>query len=328
MKKTLLILWIVSLFVLTACNNPSPSNQTSNNKEVIGWPCEYTTYIGQCKITTINKTSNWNLVKYNYTTKANVDSKFLNKTYTLKLLNWQNPTDNFLKKYNLYTWKILDCNLKIIKEWTCTPTIIELSWVNITDYNAQKASKNLKSKTTSWQTASKEFHNEYFSIKVLSWRQVKSLESWKIEITKDNYVLLINPKYFYAGWAENWVFNCVIENLPRKNLVINYLPAVNCWISKISNLWNWINETDLLYSNKSYIKWACNKLNDDNKTIRYLSYFAPENWYFFKTNNDNSHYIVIATYSTDNINNLPETNSNYKSYLKQISNMVKTLKIK
>ena len=320
MKKISFLILSIFLVLLAWCNNISKTqkqdeikqvNSTNEKEQMVWWKCEYNSYEGKCKITLIGKANDWWYnVKYTFTPSENVDKNYVRDSYNLTLLNWENPSDNFIKKYKIEVWKQIDCTLKVIKKWTCNPTIIDLKWIDITDYQANKINEKYK--------------NDKFSIDILRWWEVKDLWDNKIEILKNNYVLLINPKYEYAWGVEWWVFNSIIENLPRKPLIINYLPAIPCgtWINK--TIGNNIVETDMIYSNKNYVEWACNKLWNE-KSVWYLSYFSQKNSYFYANNQDNSHYIVLATYLTDNIENLPS--ENYKPYLEDIKKMVETLSI-
>jgi len=310
--KKIIILWF-SLLLLTSCNNYPENQITNNNNQLVWWACSYSKVLWKCKITSIKNTNWTNIVKYNYNTNdKSINKKALNKEYNLTLLNGDNPSNSFLKKYNINIWKEFVCSLNIIQKWTCTPIVIDFKNINLTDYKTNKQKDIIQ--------------NNNLELTILPWWDAKKTNNWIITITKNNYILHINSSTIYAWWVENGNFNTIIENLPRKQLIINFLPAVECGTTQQENLSNITFETDLFYSNDNYIKWACNKLNSDKK-IWYLSYFSKnKNSYFYSNNKDNTHIIVLATYNTDNINNLPEKPN--PSILNEIRTMVQSIKIK
>ncbi len=185
------------------------------------------------------------------------------------------------------------------------------------------------------------FENEYMELKLERWWKVTE-NNFAINIEKDNYILYINPDAHHTGMGEWWRFDGIAYGNPWADLVIEFRPAVECGHNEeretfddtvIKNLY--LNNSDL----ENEPDWTCNKLNDDNNTIWYMSYVTIKkfwNSYFNLVNqwepsidDDNRQFVITMTYKTDDINKLPKKWSiDLIGKLSEMEKMIKTLKFK
>jgi len=92
-----------------------------------GGPCDYKTYRGTAKITSVtSKDHDEYEVKFVFTPDAQIEESSVRtegKEFLLLMDNSQYPNVAYLKKNDIETNKTFDCNMKVIIKGTCTPIL-------------------------------------------------------------------------------------------------------------------------------------------------------------------------------------------------------------
>lgn len=107
----------------------------------LGGPCRYDTYDGRAEIISVTPIESTGAakasVRFLFHPDRPVDQKWLQtagRIQNLRMVNGQDPSLGFIKKYGLETGRAVKCQLKVIIKGTCTPVIFDFPDVDRTDY--------------------------------------------------------------------------------------------------------------------------------------------------------------------------------------------------
>lgn len=121
-------------------------------KGQVGGPCAYDSYPGACTIAGIAKTPasiaqktlgggpgyEGFSVAFTYAGEAPranaLARQALDRPHEFLLANGWRPGPRFLEKYAIAKGKTFDCELKVIRTGSCTPTLFEFPAIDQTDY--------------------------------------------------------------------------------------------------------------------------------------------------------------------------------------------------
>jgi hypothetical protein len=116
---------------------------------LVGGPCRYDTFAGKATIVSIEPGQTPKTgaeaappytpltVTYTFTPSAPITGEPLYKpdvAHTLTLVNGMQPGSRFVAKYGLSPGKIVPCELRIIRQGTCTPVLYVFPGIDLTDY--------------------------------------------------------------------------------------------------------------------------------------------------------------------------------------------------
>ncbi len=149
----LILLAVLNITLFSGCVIVKPASKAAKNNNtnaMIGGPCTYASYEGNCKITSIQKTpastqqadikGGPNYEGYEIKFKFIPSQKIPHADYITQrefLLTLQNswyPGERFLEKYNINVGSVFECQAKIITKGTCTPVMFSFKSINTTDY--------------------------------------------------------------------------------------------------------------------------------------------------------------------------------------------------
>jgi hypothetical protein len=143
------VAWIASILcALTVWITPCPA-LAGSPVGLVGGPCRYDTFTGKATIVSIAPRQNRKAgedpttpyapltVIYTFTPDAPIANEPLYKPdvrHTLTLVNGMPPGPRFVAKYGLAPGQVVACELRIIRQGTCTPVIYDFPGIDRTDY--------------------------------------------------------------------------------------------------------------------------------------------------------------------------------------------------
>ena len=133
--KMIGLLMFLFAFISPACAQDEP---------LAGGQCEYRSYKGQAKITSIiskgkqrNFTHEIYEVKFLFIADQEVKEKYIStkeKEFVLLLNNSNYPGPQFLEKYDIQVGNVFQCYMKVIVRGTCTPVVFEFPTIRLDDF--------------------------------------------------------------------------------------------------------------------------------------------------------------------------------------------------
>ncbi len=119
---------LLGFFAVESMMGPRSFAETAADRKA-GGPCEYKTYPGKAKITSITGRNHDEYeVKFVFTPDARIEESYLStegKEFLLFTDNSQYPDKEYLKKNGIKADKIFSCNMKVIIKGTCTPVLFK-----------------------------------------------------------------------------------------------------------------------------------------------------------------------------------------------------------
>ncbi len=159
----------------------------------------------------------------------------------------------------------------------------------------------------------KAFENQYLKITLNQGWEIKEIGD-SVNITKNNYILYIDPNTTQASGVEGGRFSEIAQGAPGVDLVITIHPSEPCGTSEEKNISNKLTRLDY-YISSADASETCNAPSSADK-LWYFSYITTKNnGYFGDPTKLNSsitpprQFVITLSYKTDNINNLPKNNS-------------------
>jgi hypothetical protein len=126
---SLAVIFLATLFV--SCVSAS-----SQSKPIAGGPCAYKQYSGEAEIVSISRKSDNSgtyEIKFSFHPQKAVREEFArdeSKQWFLVMNDFSNPSEDFVKKYDVKTGKRFPCYMKVITKGTCAPVMFDFPTIN------------------------------------------------------------------------------------------------------------------------------------------------------------------------------------------------------
>jgi len=140
----------ILLVLLSGCSSPG---RNAIRNTIVGGPCSYKSYDGECKIISISQTTESKGqasigggagyagfdVEFQFTSKIALESKLqyyeesLGRNYSLMLSPSWYPGPKFIEKYGIKERSVFGCQVKLEINGTCTPVYFEFDKINTSD---------------------------------------------------------------------------------------------------------------------------------------------------------------------------------------------------
>jgi hypothetical protein len=104
---------------------------SSSSKQIVGGPCTYKQYRGNAQIVSVipgQNNSGGYEVKFLFYSKKSVKEEFAmgkDKRWLLIMNDFSDPSEDFVKKYDIQSGKRFPCIMKVITKGTCTPVMFD-----------------------------------------------------------------------------------------------------------------------------------------------------------------------------------------------------------
>jgi len=171
-----------------------------------------------------------------------------------------------------------------------------------------------------------QFENNYLKISIPDgWKYTTPLDG-AINLTKDNYILYINPVFKRSTSQSETRFTEITSGSPSADAVIIMQPSGPCGIFESSSI-N-INKRFDYYVNQSETSQNCNK--PLNNSVWYFSYVSDGSGFFNNYKDDpNKNLLITMSYNSRDIKKLPaKGDQKLETMLNEMSDIVKSVEIK
>ena len=181
-------------------------------------------------------------------------------------------------------------------------------------------------------TQSKVYSNQYLSVTIPAGWSYSTTQSGAINITKNNYILYINPQASQASGVEGGRFSEIAHGAPSVGAVLPGYDDSNgeCGIREINQIPVIGSRTDL-FSGPSTD--ACTNKPSDGSTAWYFSYISKTGGYFNERTGcsvdvNPCQYVITMAYDSKDVNKLPRKgNAMLNAMLSEMTSIAKTLVI-
>jgi hypothetical protein len=178
-------------------------------------------------------------------------------------------------------------------------------------------------------TSNSTFENNQLKITIKKGWGTYLLENGAINVTKDGYILYINPSYIQSSTTEGGRFDEITMNSPSAQLIIPYRPSAECGIRKQTKvLLNKYSRYDY-FVDKTVNKNICNTVSDDS-TRWYFSFYVVKDPYvnYYKIGEPSS-YVITLSAQVASISELPkQEDAVYLQIQNEVQDMIGSLLIK
>ena len=166
---------------------------------------------------------------------------------------------------------------------------------------------------------------------------VNELNTGAVNISKEGYILYINPDISQASGVEGGRFSEIAQGSPSADLVIKNWPDDPCGTAEKSSINTKLKRTDY-FVNKNNVGVSSNCNAPANGSAWYFSYVTtPDAGYFASKKeftgssayNGLDQFVITMSYKTSDVNNLPKEDSEAReNALDEMSAMLTSLKLK
>jgi len=148
-----------------------------------------------------------------------------------------------------------------------------------------------------------------------------------VNITKDNYILYINPFFQQASGVQGGRFSDISSGAPSSDAVLKTQPANPCGTYDSTSI-RTLKEYDY-YISTTETNTNCNKPTDSGSRW-YFSYATKDSGYITYYQSDETHgYVITMSYNSRDITKLPKkTDAQLTDMLNQMREIIKTLELK
>jgi len=178
---------------------------------------------------------------------------------------------------------------------------------------------------------SKVYSNTYMSVTIPGGWSYSATQSGAVNITKDNYILYINPRAQQASGIQGGRYGEIAGGAPSSDAV-NNLDAGNapCTPPETHTTTGGYSRYDYYVSNTTKGENACTSPSDGSN-IWYFSYLSKDGGYFNHTTAQQGTaegYVITMAYNSKNVNALPKKgNATLNAMLAEMTSIASTLKI-
>ncbi len=173
-------------------------------------------------------------------------------------------------------------------------------------------------------TQSKVYSNQYLSVTIPAGWSYSTTQSGAINITKNNYILYINPRAQQASGVVGGRFGEIATGAPSSDAVILEYPGPCHDPMKVSAG---------VYSRYDYFTQksnSCEKQPSDGSNVWYFSYMSKDGGYLNYTATIQAPYgyVITMAYNSKDVNKLPKQgNATLNAMLGEMTSIAKTLVI-
>lgn len=195
--------------------------------------------------------------------------------------------------------------------------------LSTSDYNISAPSAPL--------AQSKIYENKYLKVTIPAGWAYSPTASGAVNMTKNNYILYINPSATQAGMAEGGSFDGIAIGAPSADAVVTEHPTAGCGSPESHSAYGQYSRYDY-YVNSTVTKtqgWCVSP--SDGSTVWYFSYISSGGYYnhYYTVSDPPKSYVITMAYNLKDVNKLPKKGSaELTSMLSEMTNIVKTLELK
>lgn len=176
-------------------------------------------------------------------------------------------------------------------------------------------------------TQSKVYSNQYLSVTIPAGWSYSTTQSGAINITKNNYILYINPRAQQASGVEGGRFGEIALGAPSADAAVLEWPGP-CSAPVKTSATGGYSRYDY-YTDRSY-EQPCVKYPTDGSVVWYFSYMSKDGGYFNHTSTIQAPYgyVITMAYNSKDVNKLPrKSNATLNAMLGEMTSIAKTLVI-
>lgn len=178
------------------------------------------------------------------------------------------------------------------------------------------------------------YENDYLKIEILKTWNYQVVNNQSLNITKDNYILYINPNTTQSSGIVGGRFSEIGQGSPGVDLVMLYHPSEPCGDSVSKGISDKLVRRDY-YIDKTDASELCNAPEGDDK-LWYFSYVTTQDDGYFgnpkKLNpsiTSQRQFVITMSYDGEDVNDLPVWESEVlNEALNEMTEMVKTVEFK
>ena len=177
------------------------------------------------------------------------------------------------------------------------------------------------------------YENQYLEITIPAGWSYSVAQTGAINITKDGYILYINPRMEQASGVIGGRFSEIARGAPSADAVIREHPSNPCGMQEIAisqeitgmitghQRFDW-------YVNNQTTGNNCNAPNDGS-TIWYFSYVSKDGYINYYVQDGQLGYVITMSFDSGNVNQLPRKDSKaLDEKLVEMSSILETLVLK